>query len=113
MFFFLLSVCFSLYICFTCDELLLLMISLLCDRCNEIILRHGMLIESLCISLVNIVLVASLGCTYINILYDDSKEMFNRGSQHINLSSITVKKVPSNSGMSESAVVNPNQYDTG
>ena len=52
-----------------------------------------MLIEDLCISLINIVLVASLGYTYFgNTLYDDSKKMFDRTSQDINLNSIIVKK---------------------
>ena len=99
MFFFLLTVCFSFYTCFTCDELLFLLLFRLCDRLNEIILKHGMLTDGLCISFVNIALVASLGYTINNTLNDGTKKMFNRGSQHINLSSILVKnkrRVPVN-----------------
>ena len=39
------------------------------------------------------------------------KKMLNRASQRINLSSIIVKKIPNNSGMSGRAIVNLNQYD--
>ena len=70
------------------------MLSLLCDRCHEIIQRHDMLIEDLCISVINILLVAltSLNNSFGDTLYDDFKNMPDRVSQHINLSSIKVKK---------------------
>ena len=52
-----------------------------------------MLNEDLCISLINIDLVASLGYTFLGKTFcDDSKKMFDRVSQHINLSSIIVLK---------------------
>ena len=89
------------------------MLSLLCDRCYEIIQRHDMLTEDLCISFINILLVAlmMLNNSFGDTLYDDSKKMPDRASQHINLSSIIVKKIPNNSGLSEKAIVNLNQYD--
>ena len=55
------------------------MLSLRCDRCNETILRHNMLIEDLYIPFINIVLVAlmSLNNSFGNTLYDDSKKIHN------------------------------------
>ena len=72
-----------------------------------------MLIENLCISFINIVVVAlmNLNISFSKTLYDELEKMLDRGSQYINLSSIIVKKIQNNSAMFGRAIVNLNQYD--